>query len=150
MVGAPAEERFVLLTGLRGDDLAAEAVGQLSGEPLIHKKVANLMKTGLTEHQALDKLLRSRYDELKERFGMAPDVLKAIRAGDVGYCAVGAVEADFLSRAELCGSSNGDHCKWVGVAGHSTAEKTPLSDAPIDEVVDVLDHRAKQATRDGK
>lgn len=141
--GREAEERFTLLTGLQGGDLAWEAVQQLKGEPLINKRVADLMKTGLTEHQALDRLLQSKYKQLQDMHGMAPDVWKAIKDGDVGYCNVKALEADFATKAELCGDSNGKPCLWVGIPGAAHVEKTPLSDAPIDEVRDVIDTAAR-------
>ena len=151
VTGEPAERRFHEKTGLSSSDLGLVAISNLSRNPGTRAKVDQWRRLGFSEYASLDRVLRNEIESLGKKYGMAPKVFQGIKLGEIGYCGVGAVEADFIGKAELCGNSSGQPCRWTGKSGFSASGSAAgRAGMPIDELRDVVDHDAKLRTRGDK
>lgn len=151
--GKDAEGRFLEKTGFTpGDmDIGLTTTLNVLSNPKHKGAIQSWILQGYTEQRAIEFVMRDEYGAIKKKLGLAPKVFLAIRQGLVGYCGVNAVEADFTDRAELCGDSSGQACRWSGKSGFSGAGSAAgRAGMPIDELRDVVDHDAKLRTRGDK
>lgn len=151
--GKEAEERFFQKTGYTPADMdvgMSTTLNMLSN-PRLKGEVQSYILQGYTKERAIEFVMRDEYKGIREKLGLALKTFHGIKMGMVGYCGVNAVEADFIDRAELCGDSKGQPCRWTGKAGYSQAGSAAgRAGMPIDELRDVVDHDAKLRTRGDK
>lgn len=155
VIGDQAVKRFEMLQGIHPLQLAnlqiEAAHRMLQKQSEIHKKAGQLLRQGFTEDQAIAKLLHDECEALADRYGsLAITVAQKIVMGEAGICGIRACEADFICEGESCGNSFGVPCKWEarsGVTSEGAFDAPGLATVPLDEVRDVVDHKAKMRSR---